>query len=349
MTYDAAETTFETSSGVRQGGPESPPLFTLYVDFVMRLFIERCELDPDIKFYNHKYRINARSVLRDERFKMRNVGRKLWGTSSLPWSGYADDLILFLLDQLGLQKATVLLDQIFTRFGLSINRDKTETMILNYSTLAEDSYPSSVIQLGDTSLKNVKDFKYLGTVLNFEEPNTGDCELNYRIQSANAKFAELSRLLQNHNINLGTRIKFLNSFVRSRLLYSCQNWNLSSAQCSRLDSCYRRFLRRMIRGGFKRIDGENDFRFKMSNDALHALCNTGDVSEFVSNQQKNYAAHIVRMPCERSVKKLMFNDDKCVRPGRMHKTLLEQVLDNSNSTLDAFCNSAMQKKLGKST
>lgn len=105
----------------------------------------------------------------------------------------------------------------------------------------------------------------------------------------------------------------------------------------------------MIRGGFKRIGGENDFRFKMTNNAIHALCKTDDVSEFVTKQQKNYAAHVVRMSCERSVKKLLFNDDKCGRPGRMHKTLLEQVLDKSNSTLDAFCNSAMQKKLGKST
>ena len=34
---------FMTSSGVRQGGPESPPLFNLYIDFVMRIFCDACQ------------------------------------------------------------------------------------------------------------------------------------------------------------------------------------------------------------------------------------------------------------------------------------------------------------------
>ena len=31
---------FETSTGVRQGGPESPLLYNLFMDYVMRVFIE---------------------------------------------------------------------------------------------------------------------------------------------------------------------------------------------------------------------------------------------------------------------------------------------------------------------
>ena len=127
-------------------------------------------------------------------------------------------------------------------------------------------YSESIIALQDVPLKNVKDFKYLGAVINHEEPNTtGDVELNHRIQSANPKFAQMSNLLQNHGILLRTRIKFLDSFVRSRLTYSCQNWNLTQSQYDRLDSCYRLFLRRMVRGGFRRIDqSADDFRYKLS-------------------------------------------------------------------------------------
>jgi len=62
----------------------------------------------------------------------------------------------------------------------------------------------------------------------FPKPNTGDIEVNHRIQMAQAiKFATMSNLLQNSRIILKTRIKFLNSFVRSRLTYACQNWNLT--------------------------------------------------------------------------------------------------------------------------
>ena len=61
----------------------------------------------------------------------------------------------------------------------------------------------------------------------------------------------MSNLLQNRHIFLKTRVKFLNSFVRSRLTYSCQNWNLTLRQYEKLDVTYRNLLRRMVHGGFK--------------------------------------------------------------------------------------------------
>ena len=51
----------------------------------------------------------------------------------------------------------------------------------------------------------------------------GDIETNHRIQMAYAKFATMTNLIQNSEIHLNTRVKVLNSFVRSRLTYSCKN------------------------------------------------------------------------------------------------------------------------------
>ena len=34
---------FELFLGVRQGGPESPPLYNLFMDYVMRIFMEASE------------------------------------------------------------------------------------------------------------------------------------------------------------------------------------------------------------------------------------------------------------------------------------------------------------------
>ena len=53
---EAPDDVFETRSGVRQGGPESPMLFNLYVDFVMRTFLKDCKA-AGIKFLNLRYRI----------------------------------------------------------------------------------------------------------------------------------------------------------------------------------------------------------------------------------------------------------------------------------------------------
>lgn len=228
LTYEEANATFETILG---GGPESPMLFTLYINFVMRVFIEKSNNVEDIDFFVHVYRIHTKAFTREERADMRNKNVRPWGSSTLAWCGYADDLVLFLQSLKGLQEATNLIDETFKRFGLSINKNKTETMIINASN---DEQPTSIISLQGTKLKNLEGFKYVSAHLQQQEPNTGDTELNYRIQMANAKFAELSNLLQNFRVNLRIRILFLNSFVRSTLTYACQNWNLTSYQYERL-------------------------------------------------------------------------------------------------------------------
>ena len=91
----------------------------------MRLMIEKSRADPSIQFYVHKYRINSNSISRNERLSMRKNSLSSSGTSLLPWCGYADDLVLFLQSKIGLQNATVLLDEVFKKFGLTINSQKT--------------------------------------------------------------------------------------------------------------------------------------------------------------------------------------------------------------------------------
>ena len=310
----------------------------------MRVFTEKCAKDENISFFEHKYSMNSRTISREQRLNMRHQKLKRNGISILPWCGYADDLILFMLDHESLQRATVLLDTIFNKFGLSINSLKTETMIINRKYVTTDDYSTSIVSLKDTPLKNVEKFKYLGSYLSNDEPSTGDVELNHRIQVANVKFSEMSNLLQNRRIHIRTRIIFLNSFVRSRLTYSCQNWNLNSHQYEHLDVVYRLFLRRMIRGGFKRVDEEeNQFKFKITNEKLHNICGTYDVSYFIRRQQSNYASHLIRTSMERSTKKLLFNDDKYSKVGRTVPSLLEQVVLNNNTTVEQFCNNAMSR------
>ena len=348
LTFPEANKTFETTSGVRQGGPESPFLFNLYVDFAMRVFMEKCSKDGTIKFFQHTYRINSGTFTREERLNMRQQNISQRGVSVLPWCGYADDIILFLLNDESAQRALTLLDEVFKSMGLTINEKKTETMIINCDDLEE--YPDSVLTLNGTPLKNTKLFKYLGSFINAEEPDTGDAEVNHRIQIASAKFSQMTNLLQNFRINLRTRVLFLNSFIRSRLTYSCQNWNVNSTQLNRLDTTYRNLLRRMIRGGFKFVDEKNnDFRLAIDNERLHSICGTEDVSNFIMKQQRSYAEHVIRMSTTRNVKLMLFNDDRYTRRGRPTKTLLEQVVERENVTLDRFCKNALSKKYGKST
>ena len=70
---------FELLLGVRQGGPESPPLYNLYMDYVMRVFMQKCE-ENNVKFLKLKYRIRATATTR--------------GEHTVDWAGYADELEL---------------------------------------------------------------------------------------------------------------------------------------------------------------------------------------------------------------------------------------------------------------
>ena len=130
------------------------------------------------------------------------------------------------------------MDNVFERFGLKINELKTETMILNST---EPHHSKSIISLRNIPIKNVEKFKYLGAFTKYDQPNTRDAELSNRIQLAVSKFVKMSTLLQNVKINLKTLITFLDSFVRSRLTYSCQNWNLTAHQYERIDVTYRNY------------------------------------------------------------------------------------------------------------
>ena len=56
----------------------------------------------------------------------------------------------------------------------------------------------------------------------------------------------------NYKIGLKTRVKILNSLVRSRLTYSCQCWTLIEKQKQKLTSTYNGFLRRMVKGGLSK-------------------------------------------------------------------------------------------------
>ena len=153
---------------------------------------------------------------------MRNENVNISGSFTVPWWSCADNLILFMLDIHSLQRATTILDKVFTNYGLYINVSKTETMILNHMLL-EYEYPDIIISLCNVPLQNYTEFKYLDSYISQNVPNTGDIEINHRIQMTYAKFATMANLLQNSKIHLKTRVKFLNSFVGSRLTYSCYN------------------------------------------------------------------------------------------------------------------------------
>ena len=297
------ETTyFETTSGVRQGGSESPNLFNLFPDYIMRIYNERAEeLGLGISF---KFRVKDQA--RD-----RNDPAPYRGLMNYTWLGYADDLALMAETIELVQKAADVLHDLLQRFGLVISIDKTKTMIFNFKG---NEYPDSIVTIGNVAIENVTHFTYLGAVISYSEPGTSDNELERRIGLAHSKFAELTKLLCNYHLRLRIRMKFYNTYIRSRLCYCCETWTLTSKQYKRIETVHTQFLRRMVRGGMARMSSRKEIEvskaaatigdgsgmdsinwaWKHSNDVILTICQTQKIEQYIRNQNVKWITHVAR-------------------------------------------------------
>ena len=88
------------------GEPESPMLFNLYLDFVMRIYHQSCSKSK-IKFLTLKYRI-PRSASHSNQERV--------GYQQIDWIGYADDIFLVFESKRDLQQGLNLLDETFKFF-----------------------------------------------------------------------------------------------------------------------------------------------------------------------------------------------------------------------------------------
>ena len=320
---------FELILGVRQGGPESPMLYNLYMDYVMRKFLNACKTNK-IKFVDLNFRIPATATAS-------NKSRS--GESKTDWVGYADDLVLIFEDISSLRRALDLLTSIFDNYHLNLNTVKTKTMILNQQYM-NSPYPNSIITTKGKPIENVKIFKYLGCQIKFDEPSTGKTELELRIDAAECKFYELGKKMMNFKIMLKTRIKIFNALVRSRLTYSCQTWSLTKKQLQHISASYMSMIRKMVRGGYRRK--QNSYKYMLTNEDLLRKCDTESLETYIARQQRNYLAHLIRKPDSSILKQLVFNTNKSNKPGRKI-TLYKTVIENEQTTPDVFNRNAIDR------
>ena len=162
-------------------------------------------------------------------------------------------------------------------------------MIFNYEGESENElYPESIVTLQNQSIENVTTFRYLGDEIKFNEPSTGEAEVNLRISLAEAKFYEIIKRLTNYKIFLKTRVIIINSIVRSCLTYSCQTWNLTVTQMNKINSTYIQMLRKLVQNGSK----TEDFRYVYSNERILQRCKSEDIHTYVARQQESYLGHL---------------------------------------------------------
>jgi len=215
---------------------------------------------------------------------------------------------------------------VFNDFDLSMNLEKTQTLIYNWKLghvpskprIPYQIYPTSIISINGININNVTSFKYLGAYSQIDDTSVGNYEVENRLTAGTCKFFELLSFFTNRKIYLKTRLKFLESLVRSRMTYMCQSQCYTKVQLNRLDSEYCRFLRFMIKGGHQRLPAEKYLRkngtegeytrYKMSNEKIWKIAKCNRVSQFIKNQQINWIGHCVRSKDTNMIKMLTFQD-----------------------------------------
>ena len=313
---------FEIRNGVRQGGPESPVLFNLYIDYVMRVFINLCNI-KGINFLQLKHKIPQSAS---------QSNKATLGVQQIDWIGYADDITLAFDDVKNLRLGAYQLHTVLHKYKLEINMKKTKTMILNQQ-YTDDAYPENIITINKYKIENVKTFEYLGCCIKYDEPATGNMELQIRIDTAHDKFYALGKHLLNHKIALSTRVKVFNSLVRSRLSYASQAWVLTQRQLNHINSIYINMLRKMIKGGFRRKEGT--YHYQLTNADILQKCKTKSMQQYTARLQQTFVAHIIRGGNDRTTKRLLFNNDVNKKQGPSI-TLYKSVIRNQSTTTDEF-------------
>ena len=118
-----------------------------------------------------------------------------------------------------LQEHTNSLNTQCENFNMKISISETETMKVSRT-------PGCLnINIDGTTLKQVSDFKYLGSI--FTEDGHHNREIETGVQKANSISYQLAPLLRHPNIPINIKAKLIKSIFRPNLTYQSQTWTLT--------------------------------------------------------------------------------------------------------------------------
>ena len=137
-----------------------------------------------------------------------------------PWNIlYADDVVLVSESQIDLQNMIDEWRSALEKNGLKISRSKTAYMYCNFSQLAG---VNPVLYIDEEIIQNVKEFKYLGSVISC----MGDIEDDVvnRVNNGWMKWRSLSGVLCDRHVPIKLKGKVYKTAVRPAMLYGSECW-----------------------------------------------------------------------------------------------------------------------------
>jgi len=199
---------FEVKTRVRQGCLLSPFLFLLVIDWIMRTTTTG-----------------------------RNNGIQWTLLTQLDDLNFADDIALLSHSRNQMQDKTTILASTSAQTGLKINLRKTELLKVNTTAQAP-------ITVSDKPIREVESFTYLGS--NVDKQGGTDSDIKSRIGKARSAFIMLKNIWASKEIRISTKLRILNSNVKSVMLYGSETWRTTKAFMKKIQTFFNTCLRRIL-------------------------------------------------------------------------------------------------------
>ncbi|XP_022800061.1 uncharacterized protein LOC111337933 [Stylophora pistillata] len=189
-----------------------------------------------------------------------------------------------------LKQATVDLD---VDEGVYISLKKTE--VLHQPTLQVEYRPPR-ISIGDTELKSVQQFTYLGRIISSDAKM--DNEIDNRLAKTNGSFGRLfKRVWNNKSLKSKTKIRVYRAVVHTTLLYGSETWVTYRSHIRLLERFHQRCLRTNIHCC--------DFN---TNVEVLEQAEIPRIEAMILKRQLRWAVHVPRMEDHRLPKIVMYGE-----------------------------------------
>ena len=83
------------------------------------------------------------------------------------------------------------------------------------------------VTLGNTSLEEVEEFTYLGSII--DKKGGTEADIKARIGKARLAFTQLQKVWKATKVSIKTKIRLFNSNVKSVLMYGCETWTTTKS------------------------------------------------------------------------------------------------------------------------